>query len=48
LLDLLGRRRGTFADYHLWSKRTAEYGAWGFTDSGEQDVEAFAGHYVEI
>jgi hypothetical protein len=46
----LGREwwRGAFADHHLRSKRSAEYSAWGPTDSGEKDVEAFAGHYVEI
>ena len=29
------RWRGTFADHHLWSKHSAEYGVWGATDSGE-------------
>ena len=41
-------RRGTFADHQLRSKRSAEYGVWGATDSGKQDVEAFAGHDVEV
>jgi len=42
------RRGGTFADHQLWAKRSAEYGAWGATDSGEQDVEAFPGHDIEV